>query len=150
MRPRALALTLLTAVAAACAAPPPPAPAMPKSELEAQTEAAVTEVSSFLKTRVGLTPPQEEKTRAAARRLLERNAQLVEAARAGKQRILESLRQSHSRFDAEILGILMPDQVAKYFELKRSLQQQTALGRSPFAPSPYPAPRHGASPAITP
>ena len=142
MRHRTLGLVLLAA--AACAAPPPPAPAMPKSELEARTEAAVTEVSSFLKERLALTSPQEEKTRAAARRLLERNAQLVEAARAGKQRILASLGQSRARFDAEVLAILMPDQAAKYFELKRSLQQQTALGRSPFAPS------RGARPAITP
>lgn len=142
MRHRALALALLAA--AACSAPPPPAPAMPRSELEAQTEAAVTEVSSFLRGRLALTPPQEEKTRAAARRLLERNAQLVEAARTGKQRILESLRQSQARFDTEVVAILMPEQVAKYFELKRSLQQQTALGRSPFAPS------RGASPTITP
>ena len=147
MRHIALALALL---ATACSAPPPPAPAMPSSELEAQTEAAVTEVSSFLKKRLALTPPQEEKTRAAARRLLERNAQLVEAARAGKQRILAPLSQSQSRFDAEVVAILMPEQVAKYYELKRSLQQQTALGRSPFAPSPYPAPPRGASPAITP
>lgn len=147
MRHRALGLALL---AAACAAPPPPAPATPKSELEAQTEAAVTEVSSFLKERLTLTPPQEEKTRAAARRLLQRNAQLVEAARTGKQRILEPLRQSHARFDGEVLAILMPDQAAKYFELKRSLQQQTALGRSPFAPSPpRPAPR-STNPMITP
>lgn len=142
MRHRALALVLLAAVA--CAAPPPPAPAMPTSELEARTEAAVTEVSSFLEAHLELTPPQEEKTRAAARRLLERNAQLVEAARTGKQRVLEFLRQSQARFDAEVLAILMPDQAAKYIELKRSLQQQTALGRSPFAPS------RGARPAITP
>lgn len=144
MRHRTLALGLALLATAACASPPPPAPAMPKNELEAQTAAAVTEVSSFLKERLALTPPQEEKTRAAARRLLDRNAQLVEAARAGKQRILESLRQSQARFDSEVLAILMPDQVAKYLELKRSLQQQTALGRAPFAPS------RGASPTITP
>ena len=145
MRHLALALALL---ATACSAPPPPAPAMPRSELEAQTEAAVTEVSSFLKERLALTPPQEEKTRAAARRLLERNAQLVEAARAGKQRILERLSQSQARFDTEVVAILMPEQVAKYYELRRLRRRPRSV--PPRPPLPYPAPPRGASPAIAP
>jgi hypothetical protein len=149
MRLRSWGLALCFATA--CASPPPPPPATPQSELEARTAAAVDEVSSFLRQRLALSPPQEEKTREAARRLLERNAQLVESARSGKQpRILESLRQSHARFDAEVVAILTPDQVARYFALKRSLQQQTALGRAPFAPPPpRPAPG-GVGPPVTP
>ncbi|MFN2385497.1 MAG: hypothetical protein ABR576_04320 [Thermoanaerobaculia bacterium] len=148
MPPRFWALAFCFATA--CASPPPPAPATPQSELEARTAAAVAEVSSYLKQRLALSPPQEEQARAAAARLLERNARLVESARSGKARILESLRQSHARFDAEIVAILPPDQASRYFQLKRSLQQQTALGRAPFAPPSSRLPPRSASPPVTP
>jgi hypothetical protein len=140
VRSRFLVLALVAGFAAACTPKPPPAPAAPldpASDLERQTKAAIEEVTAYLRKPLSLSADQEEKTRQAARNLLERNARLVEEARTASRRILEPLRQSHQRFDAEILAILTAEQAPKYLLLKRRMQEQTALGRSPFAPSPH-------------
>jgi hypothetical protein len=144
MRFPSVALALLAAFVAACAPKPPSAPAArpgPATELEEKTRAAIDELASYLKAPLGLSAEQEEKTRQAARNLLERNARLVEEAQTAKKRILEPLRQSQSRFDAEILAILTAEQAPKYLSLKGRMVQHTALGRSPFAPpSNFPRP----------
>jgi hypothetical protein len=135
-------------------APPPP----PSDEAAAAASAA-GEVAVFLESRLELSPDQREKTRGAALALIERNAKLAEQGRTQNRRILESLRQSQARFDAEVLSLLTAEQSLKYLRLKQDFHQ-TVQGRPPFRglsqarpavptgapPPPFPTP----APTVTP
>lgn len=118
------------------ASSPPAAPSSAGGEPE--TRAAAEELTLFLRDRLHLTARQQESARKSALAFIERNAQLVEMARSQQRRVLENLRQSRTRFDAEILSILTPDQGPRYLRLKSDLYQETSLRRSPLAPGSLP------------
>lgn len=150
-------LTLFAVLLAATGCAPPSAsrsaaPARPAASAgeDPAARGAAEGVAVFLTERLALNAEQREKARRYALALIHRNAQIAGMARGGR-RVLENLRQSQSRFDAEILSMLTQDQGPRYLRLKSDLYQQTAMRRSPLAPgSPPRSVPTPPGPAVTP